>query len=149
MAIALPHGLIDVAKFYHPLLGSPLDGMSFDPPQLPPGYNVPGAVIPSPFGVDDEGDPKGRTTASQTHPPANKKRRSSKGKLPSEIKRSVSTPHMRNLAAADSGALSPTTDKRRNKLGYHRTSVACGKLSCLWRRIRILQLVAAGGKAKG
>jgi hypothetical protein len=57
----------------------------------------------------------------------NKRRRPSKSKMPGEIRRSSSTPHMRNLALAHSGELSPTTDKRRNKLGYHRTSVACGK----------------------
>lgn len=52
-----------------------------------------------------------------------RKRRSSKTK---EIRRSSSTPHMRNLAINNAGELSPTTDKRRNKLGYHRISVACG-----------------------
>lgn len=61
------------------------------------------------------------------HDPSSKKRRQSKGKIPTEIRRSTSTPHMRNLALTTSGELSPTADKRRNKLGYHRTSVACGK----------------------
>ncbi|KAF2712003.1 hypothetical protein K504DRAFT_192242 [Pleomassaria siparia CBS 279.74] len=64
-----------------------------------------------------------------------KKRRASKGKIPSEIRRSSSTPHMHNLALTNSGELSPT-DKRRNKLGYHRTSVACGH--CRRRKIRCL-----------
>jgi hypothetical protein len=54
-----------------------------------------------------------------------KKRRAMKGKVPAEIRRSASTPHIRGLALSESSALSPT-DKRRNKLGYHRTSVACG-----------------------
>jgi hypothetical protein len=58
---------------------------------------------------------------------SSKKRRPSKSKVPPEIRRSSSTPHMRNLALAAAGELSPTADKRRNKLGYHRTSVACGK----------------------
>jgi hypothetical protein len=61
----------------------------------------------------------------QVHPI--KKRKDSKTKSPAELRRSSSTPHMRNLALASSGELSPTADKRRNKLGYHRTSVACGK----------------------
>jgi hypothetical protein len=64
-----------------------------------------------------------------------KKRRASKGKIPAEIKRSASTPHMRSLAGVDGDSLSPTTDKKRNKLGYHRTSVACGRLSCVSPRI--------------
>jgi hypothetical protein len=56
-----------------------------------------------------------------------KKRRSSKSKVPGELRRTSSTPHMRNLALGNSGELSPTSNKPRNKLGYHRTSVACGK----------------------
>jgi hypothetical protein len=59
-----------------------------------------------------------------------KKRRAMKGKVSAEIRRSASTPHIRALAHSDSSALSPT-DKRRNKLGYHRTSVACGTSLCL------------------
>lgn len=59
--------------------------------------------------------------------PAHKKRRPSKDKTTTAIRRSSSTPHMRNLALGTTGELSPTSDKRRNKLGYHRTSVACGK----------------------
>lgn len=55
-----------------------------------------------------------------------KKRRASKDKT-SVIRRSSSTPHMRNMALGTTSELSPTGDKRRNKLGYHRTSVACGK----------------------
>jgi len=56
-----------------------------------------------------------------------KKRKSSRNKPPSDLKRSQSTPHIRGLAMADTSSLSPTIDRRRNKLGYHRTSVACGK----------------------
>jgi len=68
----------------------------------------------------------------QSHPPpsaeaSGKKRKSSRHKPPSDLKRSQSTPHMRGLAMADTSSISPTIDKRRNKLGYHRTSVACGK----------------------
>ena len=69
-------------------------------------------------------------TDSTLHAPhqASKKRRSSKSKVPGELQRSTSTPHMRNLALGQSGELSPTSNKARNKLGYHRTSVACGML---------------------
>ncbi|KAF4537403.1 Zn2 cys6 DNA-binding protein [Lasiodiplodia theobromae] len=64
------------------------------------------------------------------------KRRHSRGKLPPQIKRSSSTPHMRALALGESSPISPNSDKRRNKLGYHRTSVACGH--CRRRKIRCL-----------
>lgn len=70
------------------------------------------------------------------HHQANKKRRSSKSKVPSDLRRSSSTPHMRHLALGNPGELSPTSNKPRNKLGYHRTSVACGH--CRRRKIRCL-----------
>jgi hypothetical protein len=43
------------------------------------------------------------------------------------VKRSISTPNVQQAAAA-AALIEPSypTDKRRNKLGYHRTSVACG-----------------------
>ncbi len=52
------------------------------------------------------------------------------GSAPSKaakIKRSMSTPNVRGQATADAAALALSAEKRRNKLGYHRTSVACGK----------------------
>ncbi|KAI5804915.1 hypothetical protein EDC01DRAFT_610129 [Geopyxis carbonaria] len=54
------------------------------------------------------------------------------------VKRSLSTPNVQQAATvlADSGSLSYSADKRRNKLGYHRTSVACGH--CRRRKIRCL-----------
>jgi hypothetical protein len=58
-----------------------------------------------------------------------KKRKAAKGKTPTDLRRSASTPHLRGPPLGDSGPLSPNSDKRRNKLGYHRTSVACGKSS--------------------
>ncbi|OJD35575.1 zn2 cys6 dna-binding protein [Diplodia corticola] len=64
------------------------------------------------------------------------KRRHSRGKIHPQIKRSSSTPHMRALALGESSPISPNSDKRRNKLGYHRTSVACGH--CRRRKIRCL-----------
>jgi len=78
----------------------------------------------------------GQSNASVSHSQSSKKRRSSKGKSLPEIRRSSSTPHMRNLALANSGDLSPTSEKRRNKLGYHRTSVACGKSHVLRPRVK-------------
>jgi hypothetical protein len=59
---------------------------------------------------------------------ASKKRKPNRPKLSPELRRPASTPHMRGPAQGDTSPLaSPTSDKRRNKLGYHRTSVACGR----------------------
>lgn len=43
------------------------------------------------------------------------------------LKRSASTPNVRGLPNGDAGMT--LAEKRRNKLGYHRTSVACGMFS--------------------
>jgi len=43
------------------------------------------------------------------------------------LKRSASTPNVRGMSNGDAGMT--LEEKRRNKLGYHRTSVACGKCS--------------------
>ena len=43
------------------------------------------------------------------------------------LKRSASTPNVRGLMDGDVGMT--LAEKRRNKLGYHRTSVACGMFS--------------------
>lgn len=53
---------------------------------------------------------------------------SKSGSKASKIKRSISTPNVRGQATADAAALALSAEKRRNKLGYHRTSVACGEL---------------------
>ena len=49
------------------------------------------------------------------------------------VKRSVSTPNVQQAAAmsTSSTGVQFSTDKRRNKLGYHRTSVACGMFNDL------------------
>lgn len=46
-----------------------------------------------------------------------------------KIKKSMSTPNVRGQETADAAALALSADKRRNKLGYHRTSVACGEFN--------------------
>jgi hypothetical protein len=90
---------------------------------------------------------------TQSHHLSTKKRRSSKSKVPGELRRSTSTPHMRNMALGNSGELSPTSNKARNKLGYHRTSVACGKLNKLhlvsWAGFadRLSQDIVDGGRS--
>ena len=53
-----------------------------------------------------------------------RRRRSSKGSMSSSLKRSASSPNVRGVSGAENGM--SLADKRRNKLGYHRTSIACG-----------------------
>lgn len=53
----------------------------------------------------------------------------SKSSKDAKAKRSMSTPNIRTSGNTDAAALALVNEKRRNKLGYHRTSVACGKLS--------------------
>ncbi|KAL1311327.1 hypothetical protein AAFC00_001504 [Neodothiora populina] len=64
-----------------------------------------------------------------------KRRKISKAKVSPILKRAVSTPHMSGLSDQDTPGLSPSAlDKRRNKLGYQRISIACGH--CRRRKIR-------------
>jgi hypothetical protein len=79
--------------------------------------------LASPILVEDVQVPQGASLRESSL----KKRKASKAKVPSDLRRSASTPHIRGVALTDSGPLSPTSEKRRNKLGYHRTSVACGE----------------------
>ncbi|KAK8027949.1 hypothetical protein PG991_005005 [Apiospora marii] len=66
----------------------------------------------------------------------------------SKLRRAFSTPNVRKQGAndPDNGHLAlSSSEKRRNKLGYHRTSVACGH--CRRRKIRcILQPADPGGR---
>ncbi|KAJ8112492.1 hypothetical protein OPT61_g5152 [Boeremia exigua] len=129
------------SRLDQPLLLQPVSNiMSFNPPNHSPGVNGPAPDALSIHSPTDSLDFKntftGPDTAAQTNQHLGKKRRSSKSKIPGELQRSTSTPHMRNLALGASGELSPTSNKARNKLGYHRTSVACGH--CRRRKIRCL-----------
>ncbi|KAF2135851.1 uncharacterized protein K452DRAFT_303247 [Aplosporella prunicola CBS 121167] len=109
-----------------------------------PSVPVSGIGVAQPFAqpLFDSVDGSDHTRGARAYPitasddQTAKKRRPSKGKPPLVIKRSSSTPHMRALGFADSGQISPNSEKRRNKLGYHRTSVACGH--CRRRKIRCL-----------
>lgn len=75
-----------------------------------------------PSAIDDGMPPPAADAA-----PSSKKRKSSKSKPPPELRRPASTPHIRAPNHVETSPLaSPTSEKRRNKLGYHRTSVACG-----------------------
>jgi hypothetical protein len=135
-----PHMAVDsdrrakkiASRLEHALLLRPVTtAMSFDPTDRNPevsAYVTDNNSTESPV---DQSQSKpsltGQESITQSHPQSSKKRRPSKSKVPSELRRSSSTPHMRSLALGNSGELSPTSNKPRNKLGYHRTSVACGK----------------------
>ena len=56
-----------------------------------------------------------------------KKRKNSIKGTVGAIKRSLSTPIVKRSAIAAETVAMSANDKRRSKLGYHRTSVACGK----------------------
>ncbi|KAI9746870.1 MAG: hypothetical protein M1815_004928 [Lichina confinis] len=69
-----------------------------------------------------------------------RRRRSSKLSMATGPRRGMSTPNLRDIAGSDHGHMSygpgGAGSKSRNKLGYHRTSVACGH--CRRRKIRCL-----------
>jgi hypothetical protein len=142
MAVGVEHRAKKVnPRLDHALLLQPVsNAMSFDPLTQPSGDSFPVPETPTVQGVEGQSE---YNVALSGHPvdpsvqrQANKKRRQSKDKTSSALRRSSSTPHMRNLALGTAGDLSPTGDKRRNKLGYHRTSVACGEQTMdvvVWR----------------
>lgn len=55
------------------------------------------------------------------------RRGASAGQKQEKMKRSMSTPNVRGQARQDQAESALSAEKRRNKLGYHRTSVACGR----------------------
>lgn len=111
------------------------NAMTYNSSTLIPGPGLPQTDIAnnrsSEEGLDLHPIMSGQAPLPSPHQRSKQKRRPSKVKVPPEIRRSSSTPHMHNLGLTTSGELSPT-DKRRNKLGYHRTSVACGKYQALF-----------------
>jgi hypothetical protein len=106
-----------------------LGSTGVDPSMLPSLQRLPGdnlqSVSPS---------------VSKLPPPAIRNRAApGAGKSSTKIKRSMSTPNVRGQASADAAALS--AEKRRNKLGYHRTSVACGELKTLFHIFDLLESI--------
>jgi hypothetical protein len=124
------------ARLEHSLLLQPITtNMSYSPPNHSPedsAHVTDANFTQSPVDhFQSKSAMAGDEQSTLSHHLSSKKRRSSKSKVPGELRRSTSTPHMRNLALGNSGELSPTSNKPRNKLGYHRTSVACGRLNGL------------------
>ena len=116
-------------------LGGPQAELSStEPGQIPvsmayqyPSSGLESSMIPSyhhpPLDREQPQSPASTTPAS----PSLKNKGSSAGSKSAKIKRSMSTPNVRGQSTADAAALALSADKRRNKLGYHRTSVACGE----------------------
>ncbi|KAI6708035.1 hypothetical protein JHW43_009435 [Diplocarpon mali] len=77
--------------------------------------------------------------------PAHHNRGGAVDSFSAQTKRSMSTPDVHGQATADVAALALSAEKRRNKLGYHRTSVACGKYLTGHCRRRKIRCIAAPG----
>lgn len=137
-AAFLPKSALSMSNYHNPSFHDYGDQVKSHSPAL---SQQDGSTDPSLFANEQE--PSHITTpivpgTDVFHAQSAKKRRASKGKIPSEIRRSASSPHIRGMAIPEVG--SPTADKRRSKLGYHRTAVACGKstrlLACLTLLLR-------------
>jgi hypothetical protein len=72
--------------------------------------------------LNDTMTPKAPTSS----PNASRRKGSTKTAPPFSMKRAASSPNVRSMAGTEALAVS-MAEKRRNKLGYHRTSVACGQ----------------------
>lgn len=98
---------------------------------LPPGLDSSTNMIPSFHGNPlDQVQPRS-PSSNKPHSPSIASQVAA-GSKSSKIKRSMSTPNVRGQATADAAALALSAEKRRNKLGYHRTSVACGEQTSFW-----------------
>lgn len=98
----------------------PPNGTEMDIP--PPGYM-------SNYGVPQPAASPMDMRSGQEPPISLKDRKDSLSQASRKIKLSLSTPNIRaQQHSPDHGSMGmSSSDKRRNKLGYHRTSVACGK----------------------
>jgi hypothetical protein len=118
-------------------LGDPPTAFSSDPDALPTmaypypmgssGLESSSNIIPSYHHLPGEHTQPNSPADAKPSSPSSKNRGTSAGSKSAKIKRSMSTPNVRGQASADAAALALSAEKRRNKLGYHRTSVACGK----------------------
>ena len=112
-----------------------IPSMASAPDQTPPSPMEQAAEPISPFDYTDLGPATSQHHMSRASASlaAARRRRSSKGSMSSSLKRSVSTPNVRGLGTGENSM--SLADKRRNKLGYHRTSVACGRRQTEYRLV--------------
>jgi hypothetical protein len=109
-------GLPVSISYQYPLGNSGLDSSS---------NIIPGFHHPPPLDHAQSPPP----AVSKTTSPGLKNKTATGPNKSAKIRKSMSTPNVRGQATADAAALALSAEKRRNKLGYHRTSVACGKNS--------------------
>ncbi|KAH8815274.1 hypothetical protein F5884DRAFT_665693 [Xylogone sp. PMI_703] len=105
---------------------------------VPPGSLDPSTtMIPSFHQLPLDPTPVHTPSDSKPSPPSINKNGGAMDSNAGKIKRSMSTPNVRSQSTMDAAtALAMSAEKRRNKLGYHRTSVACGH--CRRRKIRCI-----------
>jgi hypothetical protein len=103
-----------------------LPTMAYQFPMGPSGLES-SNMIPSYHHLPGEHTQPNSPADAKPSSPGLKNRGTSTGSKSAKIKRSMSTPNVRGQSSADAAALALSAEKRRNKLGYHRTSVACGE----------------------
>ncbi|KAL3424830.1 hypothetical protein PVAG01_04111 [Phlyctema vagabunda] len=107
--------------------------MAYQYPPLSAGLDPASAMMQNQHGYSTMHSPLGPSPS----PTTSKHRTGSVTSKSAKIKRALSTPNVRGQASADAAALAMSSaEKRRNKLGYHRTSMACGH--CRRRKIRCI-----------
>jgi hypothetical protein len=101
--------------------------MAYQYPLPSTGIDSASGMIPSYHHLPGELSQPNSPALTKPSSPAIKNRGAAGATKSAKIKRSMSTPNVRGQATADAAALALSAEKRRNKLGYHRTSVACGE----------------------
>lgn len=96
------------------------------------GLGLPSNILPGYHPLDHTQSPS--PALSKTTSPTLKNKTAAGLNKSAKIRKSMSTPNVRGQASADAAALALSAEKRRNKLGYHRTSVACGKKVTLCKK---------------
>lgn len=113
-----------------------LPAMAYQYPIGTSGLESSSNMIPSYHHLPGENTQPNSPADAKPSSPNLRNRGTSAGSKSAKIKRSMSTPNVRGQSTADAAALALSAEKRRNKLGYHRTSVACGH--CRRRKIRCI-----------
>jgi hypothetical protein len=101
--------------------------MAYQYPMGTSGLESSSNMIPSYNHLSEEHTQPNSPADAKPSSPSPKSRGTSAGSKSAKIRRSMSTPNVRGQSTADAAALALSAERRRNKLGYHRTSVACGK----------------------
>ena len=120
-------GMGDPPTAYSSTDSDALPIMAYQYPMGSSGLESSSNMIPSYHHLPEEHTQPNSPADAKQSSPSLKNRGSAAASKSAKIKRSMSTPNVRGQASADAAALALSAEKRRNKLGYHRTSVACGE----------------------